>query len=142
MGAFVYALNDAVETVRGTAAAAIGDQVRRHPCCCSPCIVNSLTNALGDCDRRVRRAAEKALCGCGYEVVNPVCESNCVEQCAQSGSSYSPAAAPQPMAPQPATPETAPPPPAEPKAYIYNGDASLHTVSSKRSLKNVFGLLH
>jgi hypothetical protein len=137
MSAFVYALNDAVETVRSTAADAIGDQVRRNPCCCSPCIVNSLTNALGDCNRRVRRNAEKALCACGYEVVTPVCEPECDQQCAQGATPYSPAAAPQPVAP-----EVAPPPPSEPKAQIYKGDASMHTVSSKRSLRNVFGLLH
>ena len=139
MSAFVYALNDAVETVRSTAADAIGDQVRRHPCCCSPCIVNALTNALGDCDRRVRRNAEKALCACGYEVVTPICEEPCVDQqaCATGGSSYSPATAPQPAA----APEPAPAPPAEPKAQIYKGDSGMHTVSSKKSLKNVFGLL-
>ena len=87
MSAFVYGLNDAVETVRSTAAAAIGDQVRRNPCCCSPCIVNALTNALGDCDRRVRARPRKSLCGCGYEVVTPVCETDCVQQaCADTGS--------------------------------------------------------
>jgi hypothetical protein len=137
MSAFVYALNDAVETVRSTAADAIGDQVRRNPCCCSPCIVNALTNALGDCDRRVRRNAEKALCGCGYEVVTPVCEAACDVQACGAGPVYSPAAAPQPAG----APEVAPPPPAEPKAYLYKGDAGMHTVSSKKSLKNVFGLL-
>jgi hypothetical protein len=143
MSAFVYALNDAVETVRATAADAIGDQTRRHPCCCSPCIVNALTNALGDCDRRVRRAAEKSLCACGYEVVE-ACQAECVEQCGQgAGSSYSPATAPQAtMAPEPTTAEIMPPPPAEPKAHVYKGDSGMHTVSSKRSLKNVFGLLH
>jgi hypothetical protein len=141
MSAFVYALNDAVETVRSTAADAIGDQVRRNPCCCSPCIVNALTNALGDCNRRVRRNAEKALCACGYEVVTPVCDTECVQQaCADTGASYSPAAVPQPL--PAAQPETAPPPPSEPKAQIYKSDANLHTVSTKRSLKNVFGLLH
>ncbi|HVJ67753.1 MAG TPA: hypothetical protein VM510_07215, partial [Caulifigura sp.] len=138
MSAFVYALNDAVETVRSTAAAAIGDQVRRHPCCCSPCIVNALTNALGDCDRRVRREAEKSLCACGYEVVNATCESECDQACATGGPAYSPAAAPQPAA----APEVAPAPPAEPKAHIYKADGSVHTASSKKSLKNVFGLLH
>jgi hypothetical protein len=140
MSAFVYALNDAVETVRATAAAAIGDQVRRHPCCCSPCIVNALTNALADCDRRVRRAAEKALCACGYEVVTPTCEAACDVQACSTGAmpSYSPAAMPQPEI----APEQTPPPPAEPKAFLHKSEPSLHTVSTKRSLRNVFGLLH
>ncbi|QDT55232.1 hypothetical protein Pan44_32740 [Caulifigura coniformis] len=139
MSAFVYALNDAVETVRSTAADAIGDQVRRNPCCCSPCIVNALTNTLGDCNRRVRKNAEKALCACGYEVVTPVCEEACdVQACAaEQVPVYSPAAGQQP----PAEPEATPPPPAEPKAQTYKGDASMHTVSSKKSLKNIFGLL-
>ncbi len=138
MSAFVYSLNDAVETVRATAADAIGDQVRRHPCCCSPCIVNALTNALGDCDRRVRRAAEKALCACGYEVVAPVCEQACdVNACNAIDGNYSPATAPQPAV----NPEPAPAPPAEPKAFLHRSESQMHTVSSKRSLKNVFGLI-
>ena len=141
MSAFVYALNDAVETVRATAASAIGDQVRRHPCCCSPCIVNALTNALGDCDKRVRRAAEKALQYCGYEVVAPVCEAACDVQACATGMTpaYSPAAAPQPAASPEAAPT--PPPPEEPKAFIQKSDSSTHTVSAKKSLRNVFGLL-
>ena len=100
--------------------------------------MNALTNALGDCHRRVRRNAEKALCACGYEVVSPVCEPACdMHACAEGVPAYSPAAMPQPANSQ----EVAPPPPAEPKAPIYKGDASMHTVSSKRSLRNVFGLL-
>ncbi len=138
MSAFVYALNDAVETVRSTAAAAIGDQVRRNPCCCSPCIINALTNALGDCDRLVRREAEKALCACGYEVVTPTCEAGCDVQACSAGSvpAYSPATAPQPAG----NPEVAPPP-AEPKAYRQQGNANTQTVSTKRNFRNLFGLL-
>ena len=68
--------------------------------------------------------------------MTPVCETECTQQCAQAGDAYSPAAAPQPAAP-----EVAPPPPSEPKAQVYKGDSGMHTVSAKRSLKNVFGLL-
>jgi hypothetical protein len=133
MGAFVYALNDAVESVRSAAAGAIGNQVKRNSCCCSPCVINALTYALGDCDKRVRREAEKALGYCGYSVVAP-CDSACTDGACSSA--YSPATN--------AAPEAAPtpPPPAEPKAYLQKSDIGAHTVSSRKSLKNVFGLLH
>jgi hypothetical protein len=108
MTAFVYALNDADERVRRTAADKIGDQVRKN-CCCCPEVVAALTCALGDCDRGVVRQAEQALRLCGYDVVNGCCDQGCTTAgcnngCAPAGT---PAAAPMidNGAPAPVPPE-------------------------------------
>lgn len=70
MPALVYALNDADEKVRATAADQIGDQLRANPCCCAPYITSALQLSLADCDGSVRTQAEQALIACGYRVVN------------------------------------------------------------------------
>ena len=67
--AFVYALNDADESVRAKAADEIGDQVREHPDCAVPEVVAALKVALGDCDSAVKREVRLALGSCGIDVV-------------------------------------------------------------------------
>jgi hypothetical protein len=147
MCAFVYALNDSDERVRHQAAVEISQQLRRNRCCCSDKVAQALMCALGDCDRKVRKAAEKGLHLCGYEVAD-ACSMPCaVASCGSNGScgpaastncgpaaatncgpaSY-PAAAPANVTPAPApaaapapAPEAAPapaPPAAEPEAYF------------------------
>ncbi|MBX3441809.1 MAG: HEAT repeat domain-containing protein [Planctomyces sp.] len=148
MSAFAYALNDADERVREAAANAIAVQVRRNPCCCSACVVNALTNALADCDRGVRRAAEKALCACGYDIVNPVSQVACCDNsngcnnCAPYAPACAPAGEPAPAAeddvPAPAEPE-------EEGAFYRRptpapAQVTARPVSSRKSLKNLFGL--
>jgi hypothetical protein len=167
MSAFVYALNDADERVRAAAADAIGDQVRRNPCCCSPCAVNALTTALADCDKKVVKLAERALCYCGYDVVEPCCEQPCDNSnaccnngngnaCCNNGNACvnncAPAAAPAPAAeegaePAPAAEEATPPAPEteEPKAFYQKPmpqPTQARPVSARRSLKNLFGLVN
>lgn len=73
MSAFIYGLNDADERVREQAAEEIEDQVKKNPCCCTAAVTLALQNALGDCDKGVRRKAEKALKRCGYNVVKGCC---------------------------------------------------------------------
>ncbi len=67
--AFVYALNDADESVRAKAADEIGDQIHAHPACRAPEIVAALKVALSDCDPAVRREVKQALTACGVDVV-------------------------------------------------------------------------
>ncbi len=67
--AFVYALNDADESVRAKAADEIGDQIGRHPDCAVPEVVAALKVALGDCDGAVKREVRQALASCGIDVV-------------------------------------------------------------------------
>ncbi len=98
MVAFVYGLNDADQRVREAAADAIGDQLRKSDCCCiTPCIVEALECALADCDRGVRREAEKALEVCGFDVIKGCCEEGCCEApccgdaCAKTATATTPA---------------------------------------------------
>ena len=148
MCAFVYALNDADERVRHQAAVEIAAQLKRNRCCCSEKVAQALMCALGDCDKKVRKAAEKGLCLCGYEVAdacnlpcavascgsNPTCgagpaaAAGCGPAAATNcGPAGMPAAAPAVVpAPAPAAApapveEAAPapaPPAAEPEAYF------------------------
>lgn len=106
MTAFIYALNDADERVRREAADEIGDQVRKH-CCCCPEVVAALTCALGDCDRGVVRQAEQALRLCGYDVVKGCCNNGCSTACGTSCGPAAPAMVPanEPAAPAPVPPE-------------------------------------
>ena len=77
MAAFVYSLNDTDERVRAEAADEIGDQVRKHGCCCmTDRALEALKVALGDCDSNVSRQAEEALQVCGYYV-----EDHCSPKC-------------------------------------------------------------
>ena len=152
MCAFVYGLNDADERVRRTAAYEIGCQVRRHPCCCSCQVTSALICALGDCDWRVRRCAERALCACGYEVTNCcnsgcqiACNSGCntgcnvAPSCNGMGAAPMPAAAPAPAPAESAAPAPAPP---EPEAYFPSRIQNEQTNRGKarNSLANLFGL--
>jgi hypothetical protein len=151
MAAFVYALNDCDERVRGEAADEIGDQVRRNGCCCM-CnkTVEALTAALADCDRNVRNEAEEALELCGYEVVDcckPSCGAACGSACgpkcgacAPAGPACSPSChAPEatPAAPAPMQDNgVAPAPPEEKSAR------SLFPIRRNNKLSNLFGLLN
>ena len=145
MAAFVYALNDCDEKVRAEAADEIGDQVRKHGCCCM-CdkTVAALTAALADCDRSVRNEAEEALEICGYNVVDCVkdkCGAGCGPAgCKPAGPASDPAChAPvaTPVAPMPEAGDAAPapaPPEEKSKSALIPG--------AKRSrLAGLFGLL-
>jgi hypothetical protein len=80
MAAFVYSLNDTDERVRAEAADEIGDQVRKHGCCCmTDRALEALKIALADCDPHVSRQAEEALKVCGYCV-----EDHCSPKCGVS----------------------------------------------------------
>ena len=79
--AFVYALNDADESVRAKAADEIGDQVSQHPDCAAPEVIAALKVALGDCDKRVRREVRQALYACRIDVVR-VRDGSCVRPAA------------------------------------------------------------
>lgn len=84
MSALVCALQDCDERVRRTAADEIGDQLRRHPCCCNAYVVCALSNAVYDCDRRVSREAAQALRACeGCNLVTPCCETYCCAPCCE-----------------------------------------------------------
>jgi hypothetical protein len=151
MAAFVYALNDCDERVRGEAADEIGDQVRRNGCCCM-CnkTVEALTAALADCDRNVRNEAEEALELCGYEVVDcckPSCGAACGSACGPKCGACTPAGpacSPSCHAPEatPAVPApvkddgVAPAPPEEKSAR------SLFPIRRNNKLANLFGLLN
>ena len=80
--AFVYALNDADESVRSKAADEIGDQVGQHPDCAAPEVIAALKVALGDCDKRVRREVRQALDACRIDVVR-VRDGSCVRPAAE-----------------------------------------------------------
>lgn len=142
MAAFVYGLNDADEKVRAQAASEICSQLRKHgPCCCSPQVVAALTCALGDCDKRVRRISEKALCLCGYDVVDGACQVACGAQgCGPAGA--------LPPAPTGDDDEAAPapaPPTEEPKAYFpsrLNQQQTSQPAKKPNRLANLFGLLN
>jgi hypothetical protein len=156
MAALVYALNDCDERVRGEAADEIGDQVRKHGCCCMCSkAVEALTMALADCDRNVRNEAEEALELCGYEVVDcckPSCGTSCGSSCgpkcgtcAPAGPACNPAcSAPMATPAAPAAPAPmkdggkaapAPAPPEEKSAR------SLFPIRRNNKLSNLFGLL-
>jgi hypothetical protein len=136
MVALVYALNDSDERVRAEAANEIGDQLRKSGgCCCSPEVTAALTCALGDCDKHVRREAEKSLCACGYDVVEGCCDT-----CDACGGH----AAPAPESNDGAAPAPAPAPPEDPKAYFPSRLKEQQTMrpSKLRSrLANLFGFL-
>jgi hypothetical protein len=160
MSAFVYALNDADERVRAAAADAIGDQVRRNSSCCSSCVIAALTRATADCDKTVRKYAEKALCACGYDLIDQNCDvatepccNNGGDACCNNGNAcvnaYVPAATTAPVEGEvaPAPPEgeaaPAPAPPAEPAAfYPTPSKVQARPASHRRSLKNLFGLIN
>jgi hypothetical protein len=128
MCAFVYALNDTDERVRREAADQIGCQIRKHGCCCSPEVVAALTCALGDCDKHVRKLAEKALCCCGYEVVDGCCDT-CGDAC---GVDCAPAAAGGPTHVAPPAPPT--------DATTFKSKLNIRSVQTKSKLANLFGL--
>lgn len=157
MSAFIYALNDADESVRANAADEIGDQLRKY-CCCSPCVTSALTYALADCDWRVRRQAEEALRLCGYDIVDGCCDVACCDtgclggNCAPGGIGapveMNPEAAPieggAPLAPAPAPPaEVGPPAAPVPAAEYFPRTMPEQTVRKsnlKNSLRNLFTL--
>lgn len=133
MAAFIYALNDADEHVRTKAADEIGDQIRKHGCCC-PDVVAALTCALADCHRGVRREAEQALKLCGYDVVKgdccqTACSTGCNAGCAPA-SSCGPQSAPAPAA-MPATEGVPAPVPPTEKTGLFKG-RSLSTLLGMR----------
>lgn len=131
MSAFIYALNDSDERVRGEAADEIGDQLRKSRCCCSPELICALTQALGDCDRRVRREAEEALRIAGYDVKDcNVCSTSCAPSCCAPATQSAPPAA----APAPESDSTPPPAPAA-------TDNTAHRRSG-RGLGRLAGLFH
>ena len=150
MVAFVYALNDSDERVRYQAADEIGDQLRRNCCCLNASIVCALTQALGDCDKKVVRAATRALTIAGYDVKD--CEvacNTCAPTCNTGCGPVAPEAAPMPA---PAAPAPAPAPAAapeakpasatevkEPEAY-FPGRLKDQSTSKKSALQNLFGL--
>ena len=80
--AFIYALNDADESVRAKAADEIGDQLGQHPDCAAPEVVAALKVALGDCDAAVRREVRQALSACRIDVVR-VRDGNCARPAAK-----------------------------------------------------------
>lgn len=152
MVAFVYALNDSDERVRYQAADEIGDQLRRNCCCLNASIVCALTQALGDCDKRVVRAATRALTIAGYDVKNcevacntcaPTCNTGCNTGCGPAAPVAAPVpeAAPAP-APAPAATEAKPASATEvkePEAY-FPGRLKDQSTSKKSALQNLFGL--
>jgi len=136
MCAFVYALNDTDERVRKEAADEIGDQIRKHGCCCcTPEVVAALTCALGDCDKGVRHQAEEALEACGYEVVD--CCDTCGDTCGNAcGNGCAPAAGTEeaPMK------KAAPPAPPSDSEVNFKSKLNLRSVGKKGGLANLFGL--
>jgi hypothetical protein len=150
MCAFVYGLNDADERVRAASACEIGRQVRKHPCCCTPCVSSALMCALGDCDRKVRRYAERGLRCCGYEVAN-CCETACNTGCGAGACGVTGPAPIAPMAPnaipeEGVAPAPAPVPPApaaeEKETYFSPRIRGQQTTQAPRnSLSNLFGML-
>ncbi|RPI90653.1 MAG: HEAT repeat domain-containing protein [Planctomycetaceae bacterium] len=163
MCAFVYGLNDCDERVRKEAAVQIRKQTKCNPSCCSQKVVDGLTCALSDCDRGVRRAAERALESCGYEVRDcnkascapaagrcGAAANNCAPAAsaamapATSAPAYAPAASESvPAAPAPegdVIPVPAPAPAgAEPEAYFPSRLKSQNK-AKKSGLANLFGL--
>ena len=149
MSAFAYALNDCDERVRHEAADEIGDQVRKHGCCCmTDKIVEALTMALADCDKGVRHEAEEALEACGYEIVDnckPACGTGCGPKCGSNGgckpagpasdpACHAPEAAPAAPAPMPEGGDAAPAPaPPEEKS-------AARPLKLRSRLANLFGL--
>lgn len=142
MSAFIYGLNDAVESVRAKAADEIGDQIRKNCCCCTPEVVAALKCALADCDWRVRRQAEEALELCGYEICDGCCDGCCDSCgcCPGGDDGLAPAEAPAPAGDGEAAPAPAPPSDA---AYFPSNLREQHTVRGKvrPSLAGLFGLL-
>ncbi len=141
MVAMIYALNDADEDIREEAADEIGDQLVKNPCCCCCCkeVVAALKAALIDCDRSVRREAEKALEACGYCIVGGCCNTY------DSGYGSDPhkAEGPAPAAPMDNKAAPAPmPPPADPKVYFPSRLRPAKPLRSARRspLADLFGL--
>jgi hypothetical protein len=142
----VYGLNDADERVRKESADEIGDALKKNHCCCNQEIVSALTCALADCDRGVRRKAERALRICGYDVVDGCCKTSC---CASVGGCATAPAGPTPMAPMAPVPPSAAPapapapaPPEDPKAYFPSRLRDQQTQDGVRQtnrLANLFG---
>jgi hypothetical protein len=127
MSAFVYGLNDTDERVRCRSALEICCQIRKHGCCCSPEVVAALTCALGDCDKGVRKQAEKALVCCGYEVVDGCCDALC-DTC---GSECGPGAGGNNHVAPPAPPTD---------ATTFKSNLNIRSAQSKSKLANLFGL--
>jgi hypothetical protein len=152
MCAFLYGLNDADEHVREEAAEEIHCQIKKNPCCCSDKVVAALTCALSDCDRSVRKDAERALECCGYDVQD-CCNKGCCTACNTCGPTCAPSCgAPGHAEPAPAPAEggeTAPAPApapapaaAEPEAYFPSRLKNQTTRAPRKtnSLANLFGL--
>ena len=141
MVAFVFALNDAVETVRAEAADELGDQFRKNSCCCSNEITEALKAALGDCDRKVRREAQQALEACGYEVVDGCCTTCCSESTVPTPTTTpTPSTTPTPV---PTEAKPAPAPPEDPEAYLpsnFRLGQTLRRPKGSTSLADLFGL--
>jgi HEAT repeat protein len=144
MCAFIYGLNDSDERVREESAERIRKQTKCNPCCCNAKVVAALTCALADCDKDVRREAEKALCQCGYDVQD-CCDKNCCNTgccnktaCAAPGHMES---APAPAEGGEAAPAPAPAPAsAEPEAYFPSRLKNQQTKARKSGLSNLFGV--
>jgi hypothetical protein len=141
MTAFIYALNDAVESVREEAAVQIRYQIRKNRCCCSKEVVAALTAALGDCDRHVRRAAEKALEGCGYEVVKGCCRCVSCDPCSCNYGGSRPWMKGG-IQPTPAPNKAAPPAPGTQKVYYPASLRNVRRNPDRARLANLFGLLN
>ncbi|WP_231961891.1 HEAT repeat domain-containing protein [Symmachiella dynata] len=119
--------------------------MKKFPCCCCKNVVCALACALADCDRGVRRAAEKALKECGYEV-DDCCNCNsCGQTCCNTCAPAACGAAGAAPAPAPAEggdeAAPAPAPPAEPEAYFPSRIRNQQTQKSQRGLSNLFGLI-
>ncbi|MEZ6056161.1 MAG: HEAT repeat domain-containing protein [Planctomycetaceae bacterium] len=148
MTAFIYSLNDADPGVRHTAANEIEQQLRRH-CCCSAELTSALTCALADCDKGVRREAERALSRCGYQIVDGCCNTcdGCVNGACNAGNAGNAACCPggcAPVAPVqvPAQQAIAPEAPAAPAAYFPRQlpQQDARPISGSRSLSKLFSM--
>ncbi len=144
MCAFIYGLNDTDEKVRLESAKMIRKQVKKHDCCCNCKVVAALTCALADCDKKVAKAAEKALKTCGYDV--QCCDQGCGSSCTQTASCGNGHHESAPAAPAEGG-ETAPAPApapasAEPEAYFPSRLKNQQTKSPKKpsGLSNIFGV--
>jgi hypothetical protein len=145
MCAFIYGLNDCDERVRKESARQIRKQTKRNGCCCNCQVVAALTNALGDCDKKVVRAATRALKACGYDVQDCCQTASCAPaSCAAPASCSAPVNSTMPAAPAEggeAAPAPAPAPAsAEPEAYFPSRLKSQQTKARKSGLSNLFGM--
>ena len=124
----------------GDSARGIRHQAGKHGCCCCTAeVVCALSSALADCDRKVRRQAEKALNECGLEVVD-CCQQSCCGQNACCAPACGATAAPKAEG---AAPAPAPAPPA-PEAYFpprNENQQTSYTAPRRSRLANLFGLI-